>query len=729
MLQRPTHSRIFSACLLVAAGASAAGQEVPSTPAPAPASDGVKTLGAMVVTATPSALDKPSSTASRLGLTARETPAAIDTIDAATMQARGYRLAEQAVDSMPGVSSGGAPGSPSQFSMRGFTGDQVTILRDGIYLGPASMTYRSQNTFNLAGIEVLKGPGSVLYGQGAIAGTVNAITKKPVMGVNSAEGVFSYGSFGTLQMGVGGNFALSGDTALRIDLSRTSSRGYIDRTKSDATQLTMAVRWQPSAVFDAQFGLDILHDNPTSYWGTPLVPAARTTTPLSVVSSTRGLTVDRRTRDLNYNVGDDQITSTQYLPRLTLHWKPASDVTVTNETYYLYADRKWKNAEAYAFNTATGRIDRDRFFVFHDQHLFGNQLNAAFTRPVAGLDNRFVVGLDYSKLDFTRTRGFPDGDSVDLLAPAAGGFGPLVGRVSPTRWDQTAVFVEDALSVTRQLKLVAGARYEELKLDRKNYGADGGFQAASSFSRDFKPFNWRVGAIYQATPGIAPYVQFSTGKDPVGSNILLVNAGQNFALSDSRQVEAGVKASFDEDRGDLSLAVYEIQRKNLLTQTGPDTVDNVGRQKSRGFEAAFDYKPAAFWHVNANLAFADARYGTFVDTSNGVDASHNRPANVPRWTANLWNSFTGVGGLPLELGAGIRHVGDRYGDTANSLTLKSYTVLDLYATYALSKSVRITGRVGNATNKAYAQWADVNYPAQVLLGAPRSYELGVTVRF
>ena len=122
-------------------------------------------LESVVVTGTGGSFDKPALTASRLGLSARETPATIDSVNDSTMRARGFQAVEQAVDSMPGVTSGGAPGSPSQFSMRGFTGDQITILRDGIYIGPANMVYRSQNTFNLSSVDVLKGPGSVLYGR------------------------------------------------------------------------------------------------------------------------------------------------------------------------------------------------------------------------------------------------------------------------------------------------------------------------------------------------------------------------------------------------------------------------------------------------------------------------------------------------------------------------------------------------------------------------------------
>jgi iron complex outermembrane receptor protein len=696
------------------------------------ATDGTPAIEQVVVSgkSAPGRLDQAAPTASRLGLSARETPATIDSIDAKTIELRGYQNVEQAVDSMPGVTSGGAPGSPSQFSMRGFTGDQVTILRDGVYLGPSDMTYRPQNSFNLSDIDVLKGPGSVLYGQGSIAGTVNVISKKPTLNGNSFDAIGTYGSFNSSQAGVGGNVVLGEDLALRADLSRTASQGFVHGAHSDSLNGTVALLWKPNARFDLQFSLDYLTDHPSPYFGTPLVPAAFATSPLNgVVQTADGSTIDSRMRYVNYNVGDDQIESTQYLPRVSLHWIAGDDVTISNEAYYFYADRKWKNAETYTFDATTSQINRDRFFVFHDQHLYGDQLSAAFAAPLAGLANRFVVGIDYSKLDFVRTRGFPDGDSVDPFNPAPGLFGPLVGLRSPTKWEDSALFLEDALDLTASLKLIGGARAENFYLDRENYAADGSFQAATSFHRTFKPKNWRLGLVYQGPAGLTPYVQFSTGQDPVGSNILLVNAGQNFDLSKSRQAEIGVKADLGERRGHVTLAYYDIQRKNLLTQTSADTVDNVGSQKSRGVELSLDYKPLAVWNVNANVAYTDARYGSFIDTSNGVDASGNRPANIPTWTANLWSSYSGFGGVPLEVGAGLRYVGDRFGNTANSLLLKRYTLVDLYATYRLNKNLSLTARVNNATNKAYAQWADVNYPTQIQLGAPVSYEIGLVAHF
>ena len=105
-------------------------------------------------------LESISSAGSRLGLTVIETPATIELVDSSVMRARGYKSIADAVKSLPGVTSGESPAAPSTFSMRGFSRSAITVLRDGIWLGPANMVMRPQNTFNLDRIEVLRGPGS-----------------------------------------------------------------------------------------------------------------------------------------------------------------------------------------------------------------------------------------------------------------------------------------------------------------------------------------------------------------------------------------------------------------------------------------------------------------------------------------------------------------------------------------------------------------------------------------
>ena len=678
-------------------------------------------------------LEQFTPTASRLDLPARETPATLDVITSATMTTRGFLSVEEAANSMPGVTSGGAPGDLENFHIRGFSDTQVTVLHNGIYVGPSDMVNRPQNAFNVERIEILKGPASVLYGQGAIGGAVNILNKAPSFGPATANAQFAYGSFGTYAVGVGGSLPVGSTVAIRFDISRTGTNGFVHDTDGDSTNGTLSVLWRATPELDVQFSLDLLKDHPSGYWGTPLVTKSFATQPLNgVVSTTSGLTLDKRLRYINYNVGDGFIRSTYAWPQLLVKWRPSESLTFENYAYFYRASRKWLNSESYAFNPVTKLIDRDRFFVFHDQKLYGDQGSLSWKAELFGRQNQLVVGFDYSHLDFSRARGFPDGDSVDPFNPKAGTFGPVVRRVSPTKWDDTAVFFEDILSLTDQLKLVTGGRYDNLDLDRKNFNANGSFNAGSSFSRTYQPFTYRVGLVYNVTPTITPYVSFTTGQDPVGSNIFLVNAGEDFSLGKSRQVEAGLKASTPGNRASMTFAVYDIRRKNILQAISPDVAVPIGSERSRGFETTGDAKLTDHLTVNANLAYTDAKYRSFsfVDGNGAlVNASGNRIPNAPKWVGNLWASYANILNLPVDVGGGLKHVGARTGNDANTLTLSSYTVANAYVTWRLRPNLALSGRVENLTDKAFAQAADIFYPSEVLLGRPRYYQVDLSAKF
>lgn len=675
-------------------------------------------------------LDKETSTASRLGLSIRETPATIDQIGADEILTRGFRTVEEATVSLPGVISGGSPGDPSLFSMRGFTGEQITLLHNGLYLGPANMINRPGNTFNIQSIDVLKGPASVLYGQGAVGGAVNTVNKTADFKADSFQALASYASFETVSAGAGGNKILTDNLAARLDVSYHRTSGFVDRAGSNSFNVTGDLVWKPTDELSIEFNVDYLRDNLTTYYGTPLVPASFGTDPIKgIIQTANGYVIDRRMRFTNYNVRDNRAHSWQIWPRLVMVWSPSDAVTITNTAYAFHAERQWINAENYVFNPQTNLIDRDRFFVFHNQDLIGDQFSAAFKQQIFGLDNKIVVGIDYSHLDFIRSRGFPDGDSVDPLNPTPGLFGPIVPRVSPTRWDQVAVFGEDVLSLTPSLKLVTGIRGERLYLTRENFNVDGSFNAGSSFRRTYKPVNYRAGLVWDISKQVTAYASYTTGKDPVGANIFLVNANQNFGLSSSRQFEVGLKADLADGRGSITLAGYDIKRENILTQIAIDTVSNVGAQTSRGVELSGEFKVTNNWTVIGSGTYVDAKYENFVDPNYGVNASGNRPANVPMWTAKFWTTVQHIAGLPLEAGGGVNYIGKRYGNTANDLILKPYALGIIYMTYEVNQNLSITGRVNNVWNKTYAQWADIYYPAQIQLGEPRRIEVSALVRF
>ncbi|MEP7314139.1 MAG: TonB-dependent receptor [Pseudomonadota bacterium] len=676
-------------------------------------------------------LDEVSATGSRLGLSVRDTPATVDVIDADQMLGRGYATMEQAAASLTGVITGGSPGDLADFSMRGFSGQQIVLLRDGLSVGPSNMTNRPSNTFNLERIEILKGPASVLYGQGAVGGAVNIVSKRPRLGDHRIDFMASLGGFGTSGVGLGASTDLGDRVALRADVSRTATDGYVDRASADSLNVTASLLWQITDDVQLTFVIDYLADHPSAYFGTPLVPVSFATQPLrGVIDTSGGVTLDRRMRYVNYNVTDNRIESRQYWPQLQLSWHINDTLTLNSNSYYFNADRTWINSEVYDFNETTRLVDRDRFFVLHDQTLYGNQTSLALAGKLIGLANRLVVGTEYSHLDFNRTRGFPDGESVDPFNPQPALFGVVDSRrQSPTTWNSAALYFEDALDLTGSLKLVTGGRFDRLQLDRMNLFD--GVPQASGFERTFNGSNWRLGVVYEAATGVTPYVSFATGQDPVGSsNFFLVNAGQNFDLSDSRQFEAGVKVTSASQRADLTAAVYDIRRNNILTQlNSAGDLSNIGSQRSRGIELVGNAKLLDHWSLSANFSYTEASYGRFFDPDFGIDASGNTPANVPSRIANVWTSVTNVAGTALELGGGIRYVSARYADSGNTLKLQPYTLVDAYAAYPLNRNLRLTARVNNLFDKAYAQWADVFYPTEVLLGAPRRFEVSLVGQF
>ncbi len=126
--------------------------------------------------------DSPANSGSLLGLTPRETPATVEVIDRATLESRGLRSVSEAVQGAVGVTAGDHPSEPSAFSMRGFSSSQINTLYNGIKIGPQNMTSRIMDTGNLERIEILKGPASLMSGEGAAGGALNLVTKRPHRG-------------------------------------------------------------------------------------------------------------------------------------------------------------------------------------------------------------------------------------------------------------------------------------------------------------------------------------------------------------------------------------------------------------------------------------------------------------------------------------------------------------------------------------------------------------------
>jgi len=689
-----------------------------------------------------------ATSASRLGLTVGEIPATVEVVDQRTMQERGYRTASETAQGAVGVTSGDNPAEPSAFSMRGFANSQINMLYNGIKIGPQNMTSRITDTANLEAVEFLKGPASLMSGEGASGGAINFVTRQPHTGPVRSEANFSYDSLDSFRThyGSGGSSNVQG-LDYRFDISRASLNGFADDTNTKTFDISGQLNYRISDNLKIWGAIEYKEDRSKAYWGVPLVPIAfsgsHATSGIvsgSYISNYNGtnlgpVTVDDRTFHTNYNVLDNRNVAQEVWLRGGFELALAPGLTLKSQAYGYGAERSWFNNEVEAFNANANLVDRERFFVAHSQRLVGNITDLIWDANIAGLDNRLVTTLAASNLDFVRpgAANFPH-DLVSLVDPMRGYYGLLIKQQQTARIDNEALSFEDRLKITRNFALVGGLRVEHIGLDRNSTGVNGLEKANFPFSNSWAPVTGRIGYTWEVLPGLTFFSQYATGADVSANNIFLLAPSQPLDLTRSRTYETGVKHLFWNNRAEWSFSAYDILRKNVYAAAGGMQLNIAGRQESKGVELAAAVRLTEALRLWGNIAYVDARYADY--NFAGGSFSGNTPPNVPPVVANVGAAYRLFTPWPVELGVIGRHVGDRYNTDANTVTMNAYTVADLYAFVDVPKSLfnaaeqtRLTFRVRNVTDKRYAIWGDPFYPDQVLLGTPRTYEVSAAFRW
>ena len=449
---------------------------------------------------TPLNLNVVATSASRLGLTAFETPASVEIVDQQTMREQGYRTTTETAPGAVGVLSGDAAGAPAGFSMRGFSYGEINVLYNGISIGPQSITSRVMDTSSLDRVEFLKGPSAIMSGLDAIGGSVNYVSNQPTTGAIKNELDTSIDSLGTYRthFGSGGSTSVQG-LDYRVDIGQSKINSFIDRDYENLTNFSGQFNYRVTNSFKVFGAIEYKQDQGHAYWGTPLT----TTTfsgPFSVggvvsgfainafdgVSVIAPVTVDSRTLTTNYNVADNSVGAHELWLRSGFEWAVNNDVTVKNQVYDYRAQRHWIDSEQYVFDA--GAIDRNRFFVTHNQHVFGNNSDFIWNSSFFGMENRLAAQLQVSRNDITF--GQEDegvGDTVSVVNPSPGLYGPMLTDIRNSHLDTLAGSVEDRLKINSMFSLIGGVRFEDFQLQRNGVNFDGSLPARAALHQDLDP--------------------------------------------------------------------------------------------------------------------------------------------------------------------------------------------------------------------------------------------------
>ncbi len=162
-------------------------------------------------------------------------------ISAAPAQSVGALLANE-----PGIdwrTRGNYGGASEEIHMRGMDGDEVQVLVNGVNINSPSLGRADLGGLplnNIERIEVVKGSGSLLYGSGAMAGTVNILTKRPHRERMDLSVGTGYGSQGSYDILAEQGMYLTDAVGYYLTAARRETDGY--RNNADLTHTDVSLK-------------------------------------------------------------------------------------------------------------------------------------------------------------------------------------------------------------------------------------------------------------------------------------------------------------------------------------------------------------------------------------------------------------------------------------------------------------------------------------------------------
>jgi len=607
-----------------------------------------------------------SATASKTGRALIETQQSVSIVTKDLITAQNAQTLGQALGYTPGVVSqpfGADPRFDSP-SIRGFDGRQAQFLNGLRMMRTAGAP--ALEIYGLERVEVLRGPASVMYGQGNPGGLINMISKRPVFEAFGEVGIQA-GSYDTYQtmFDIGGPVGERDDFAYRLTGLARDAGVQTDGLDNDRLFIAPALTWQPDNDTKLTILTSIQSDNPSTPSGLP---------PQLTLNAT-GYTLPR-----DFSVGDESFDkSDRTLNNLGYEFEHRLDETWTFRQNFRFSNLDW---DYQALGMATAGLAPDgrtlrRNATYQSELLntvnVDNNLQAEFS--TGEIDHTLLFGLDYRYFDNKVETQFWSATPLNMFNPVYGGPIALTAKTLHTNvqseLSQVGVYVQDELAYDNWRATLA------LRQDWTS--SEGGSKNEISgitrpLDQNDHKLTGRAGISYLFDGGIAPYVSYATSFEPVvgvdiNNNPLKPTSGE--------QVEAGVKYQPEGWNGFLTAAVYDLKQENV-SRTILGVPYQIGEVHVQGLELEGVASLAEGLDLRAAYTYMKSEIVAGTDDGNRVD-------NVPEHAASLWLNYTFQEGTALDglgVGGGVRYVGQRYGNTANTFDLEGVALFDAALTYS-----------------------------------------------
>ena len=661
-------------------------------------------------------------TIGRIRAPLRDQPLTVNTLTSQFLEAHAINDVVTALQNVSSVAAYTTYGVYQSYSFRGFS-DSVMMV-DGLRNEGNRVNTQLANVDRL---EVLKGPASVLYGGNAIGAAVNLVLKKP-----SPDPVYDFsmgaGRWETYRGSFGAGGRVVGDKNglfYRLDVGGESATNF-RHDPSKRLNVTPSLMWRLSnaAQLDVRHMVDRVRVSGDG--GIPLVPLAggfvpdpeRTAIgdPLSRAVQGDGTDaipkVDRGTR---YNTPQDFGLGIENNTRVSYSHMFGPLAFRNTVGHRRFDDHYW--VTEFLDVTPPSRVNRGFLYFKHHGRPWVNQAELV-GRVKFGVDHDLLVGWDYQDYDsYTHRRGAANFNTtpMDLFNPvethvSVDVLGFPITRIDYSTQRTHGVFVQDALALTSQLKVVAGVRVDRLRRAAHNNPVANGTETEGPVTRGRSgDVTYRAGLVYQPTSAFDLYAQNSTSFKP---NFSVQPDGTLLDPEYGELHEVGQRLRMMQERLELSSAVYQIEKRNIARSIGGGRFEQIGKVRSRGFEADLRGRLTPMWTVDLGYGFTKAKLLDFL-TNAGVNLSGNVPRRAPEHTLSVSTSYAWQNGLSLM--AGARVVSAQFINDNNAVAFSAYELLNLGASYTRGR-VQFVLNLTNVTDQVY--WTSSLGNRQLYPGQP-----------
>jgi iron complex outermembrane receptor protein len=621
-----------------------------------------------------------------------QTPQSISVVTRDQIEAQGAKTVSQALNYTSGVFAeprGSVNGLFEFPNIRGFNLPSF-LYQDGMQLLGASAGLQVE-PYGLERIEVIKGPASVLYGQGSPSGIVNLVTKRPTDSRFNEVQILG-GDYNRKQIAVdtGGPIDEKGEVLYRFTGLARESGTQVDFTKDNRYYVAPALTWRPTAntTWTVLFNYQKADSGFFNF-----LPAAGTFRP----NPNGQISTSFYAGDPNFNRSTIENTS------VTSLFEHRFNEVVTFRSNYRHGELS-VNQDVLTTGLLAPNNQRTlarSTFRNHDEFTTDtadNQLEVKLN--TFGFQHTILGGFDYQNSYEDHKNWSGAAPSIDLFAPAY--YQPIAAPTLNTlntnqTIEQTGAYVQ------HQGKLggwntVLGVRRDEVTSN--TYNLLNRTTTATSDEASTK----KAGLLYLFDIGLAPYASYSESFAPTAGTDRF---GSAFKPTTGQQTEVGLKYQPKDFTGLFTFAAFDLVRQNVST---PDPAAptlfavQTGEVRSRGLEFEGKVSLTRSLDVIGSYTYLNA----VVTKSNTIDLN-KIPIGVPHNFGGLWGDYTIRGGQLSGLGfaGGVRYVGETFADTLNTIAVPAYTLYDAAIHYEFGelnprlKGLRMQINATNLFDKTY----------------------------